>query len=66
MKITIAKLPSPEHSGDWHDKPLKWQVSGPGSELQKFTTQKEAKRYAKIRRHSRDFNEASSIFVLTD
>ena len=56
MKIVITKLDRPEHYGDWHDKPLKWLVKVSfdigDTETQKFTTKKEAKLYASIRRKS--------------
>lgn len=48
--IVISRLPRPEQSGDWHDKPLKWQAAGPGAELQKFATRKGAELYRKCRR----------------
>jgi hypothetical protein len=57
-KILVSRLERTEHSGDWHDSPLKWQVVGPGTEVQKFFTKKNALLYAKIRRNSKDFNEA--------
>ena len=38
--------------GDWHDKPLKWEVKGPAAEVQNFSTKANAIMYAKIRRHS--------------
>lgn len=64
MKLIISKLPRPEHCGDWHDKPLRWQVAGPDRELQKFSTKKDAMLYRRIRKHARDFNEASTAFVM--
>ena len=60
--ITITKLAQPEPCGDWHDKPLRWQVEGPGTELQKFCTKADAKLYATIRSRSASFNAASSTF----
>jgi hypothetical protein len=59
-KITVSKLERAEHSGDWHDKPLRWQVAGPGNELQKFPTKRWATFYAKIRRHSQKFGTDSA------
>ena len=50
QKIEIIKLDSPEHCGDWHDKPIRWSVNGPGSECQKFSTKCDAQRYASVRR----------------
>jgi len=63
MKLAITKLNSPEHYGDWHDKPLRWQVSGPESELQKFSTKRDALLYRKIRRKAGSFTEATALFV---
>lgn len=51
-KITIEKLPNPEHSGDWHDAPLRWIVKGPGTETQKFATKAHATLYRRCRRQS--------------
>lgn len=59
----IEKLKRPEHSGDWHDKPLKWKVIGPGKELQKFSTKKEALLYRKIRQNCSSFLEACQQFI---
>lgn len=62
-KITVSRLPHPEASGDWHDKPLRWVVTGPASELQKFSTQKEARRYKSLRFQSYDQKIAMNKFV---
>jgi hypothetical protein len=48
--VKIIKLARPEYCGDWHDKPLKWKAQGPGIEVQKFSTQRDAKLYARFRR----------------
>jgi hypothetical protein len=61
--VKVQALPSPEHHGDWHDKPLKWIVLGPSKEAQKFATRKEAELYARIRRKSPNFNHASRAFA---
>jgi len=61
--ITITKLDRPEHSGDWHDKPLKWIVSGPSAETQKFSTKSDASNYASRRRRSGTQLEAINAFV---
>jgi hypothetical protein len=58
MKFLITKLDHPEHCGDWHDRPLKWKVSGP--EVQKFSTKKEAQTWVKIRRHT-TFKKATML-----
>ena len=65
MKLTITKLPCPEHHGDWHDKPLKWIVQGPGEECQKFANHKDSSRYSGIRRKSLNQQEATRTFVAT-
>jgi hypothetical protein len=61
--ITIEKLERPEHGGDWHDKPIRWIVKGPSDEAQKFSTKKDATLYAKIRRASNSFREASHKYI---
>jgi len=61
--IVISKLPYPEASGDWHDKPLRWIVSGPDAEVQKFSTRADARLYARIRAGVAR-NEAVHQFVL--
>lgn len=60
--ITVEKMESEVQSGDWHDKPLKWEVKGPGNERQMFSTKADASKYASIRRKSSSFNEACSTF----
>jgi hypothetical protein len=61
--IQIERLETPEHAGDWHDKPLRWIVKGPREEAQKFSTAKDASVYARIRRHSATQAEAINSFV---
>jgi hypothetical protein len=61
----IEKLETPEHDGDWHDKPLRWIVLGPANEAQKFTTKKEAALYARVRRSSASQLEAISRYAVT-
>lgn len=43
-KSTVSRLPGPEHCGDWHDKPLRWEVivEGRPDLHQKFSTKKDA------------------------
>lgn len=60
--ITISQMPKPEASGDWHDKPLKWLVEGPGEERQKFSTKAWATLYKRCRKASSDANEATRNF----
>lgn len=60
--ITIEAI-KPEAWGDWHDKPLRYAVKGPGAEVQKFSTKKDALKYASIRRKAATQAEAGSLFV---
>lgn len=59
--MTITRIPA-EASGDWHDKPLRWAVTGPGTEVQKFSTRKDARRYRSLRR-TYDRRTATEKFV---
>lgn len=63
--LRIEKLETPEHEGDWHDKPLRWIVLGPGNEAQKFITKKDAALWARIRRSSVSDLEAFKRYVAT-
>lgn len=63
-KVVVLPLARPIHSGDWHDAPSKWQAVGPGTEVQQFSTKKDAMLYAKIRRHAKTFKEACDKYVL--
>jgi hypothetical protein len=60
--IRIAAI-KPEHCGDWHDKPVRYSVTGPNAEVQKFSTKKEAERYARMRRRAESQNEAMNRYV---
>ncbi len=62
-KITISRLPTNELWGDWHDKPLRWVVTGPAGEVQKFSTQKAARRYKSLRFQSYDQKIAIDKYV---
>jgi hypothetical protein len=59
----VRKLKAPEQSGDWHDKPLKWEVYGPGKECQKFQTRVGARFYAMLRNAAKDQPSAIDTFV---
>lgn len=63
MVIVVQKMERKEHQGDWHDKPLGWEVLGPGDERQMFSSRNNARRYAAIRRKSVDFGEACRRYV---
>jgi hypothetical protein len=62
--FTIEKLASPEHYGDWHDKPLRWlaRCASEGGWSQKFSTRKNAELWARIAKKSVTFNEAQSAY----
>jgi hypothetical protein len=62
-KITVTKLDVPVFAGDWHDKPLRYEVLGPGDERQRFSTVKDAKRYRLIRSRAASFSEACQSFA---
>ncbi len=55
---TVALLASPVQCGDWHDRPLRYAVQGPGSDLQLQGNKRDAIRYASIRRRSANQGEA--------
>lgn len=61
-RITISRIPI-EASGDWHDKALRWAVTGPAGELQKFSTRKDAQKYKSLRFRSYDQKIAINKFV---
>lgn len=65
-RIIISKLPHAEQSGDWHDKPLRWQAAGPGSELFKFATKAGAQLWRKCRRMAGTQAGAMTLFLNTD
>jgi hypothetical protein len=62
--IRVAKLNHAIQAGDWHDAPMRWTVTGPGSEVQHNQTRKGAELYAKIRRNSADQSTAINAYVL--
>ena len=61
-KITVSRIPD-EASGDWHDKPLRYIVTGPAGEVQKFSTRKDAERYKSLRFQSYNQKIAIDKFV---
>lgn len=62
--ITIQKMEKPRRDGDWHDAPLRWEVNGPGDELQQFSTRADARLWRKCRRVAPDYATASRAFAL--
>ena len=62
-KIVVEALPEPIYAGDWHDKPLRWTVKGPGNEVQNFSTKTWANKYKCIRRKSVTKHVAMNEFV---
>ncbi len=63
MNMKIVKLDRAIRDGDWHDKPLRWQVSGPGSEVQNFSTKKDALLFKSLRRRSAGQQDAIRNFI---
>ena len=61
-QITVSRIPT-QASGDWHDKPLRWAVTGPAGEVQKFSTRKDAQKYKSLRFRSYDQKIAIDKFV---
>jgi len=64
--ITITKLSSPVHSGDWHDAPLKWAVLGPLTERQLFATKRDATIYKRLRKNAQNDFEATRAYIAHD
>ena len=62
--ITITKLSSPVHSGDWHDAPLKWSVNGPLTERQLFATKRDATIYKRLRRSAQSVQAATRAYIV--
>lgn len=62
-QITVSKMETPKHEGDWHDTPLRWTATGPGAEVQNFSTKKSAMQYASFRRKSATAAEACNLYV---
>jgi hypothetical protein len=63
-QIYIIKLEHPKFGwGDWHDKPLKYQVFGPNGESQLFSTKKAALTYKAIRTSAVDQGNAISAYA---
>ena len=60
--IIVTKLVQPEHCGDWHDKPLRYAVFGPGAEVQKFSTKRDAEVYRSVRRKAVSCSDAYRAF----
>jgi hypothetical protein len=63
--MTLEKLNPIEKAGDWHDKPLRYRVVGPDTEVQKFSTLREARYYMLLRRTAVTQSDAINAFVAT-
>lgn len=61
--VTVSALAVPYRDGDWHDKPLRHTVQGPGVDVQNFSTKKDALKYASIRRRAASQAEACRLFM---
>ncbi len=59
-KPIIERLKSPLQVGDWHDKPVKWNVVW-NNKNQMFSRKKDAEAYAKIWRKVGFKNEMEAI-----
>lgn len=55
--FVVSKLARPIHAGDWHDRPLRWQVDGL-PEVQQFAAKADAVSWGRIRRKCASFEEA--------
>lgn len=58
----ISRLAVPIRAGDWHDRPLKWTVTGL-PEVQHFATKKDAISWARLRVKCATFNECFTRFM---
>ena len=56
--MIVAPLDPPVHSGDWHDKPLRWTVTGEGKITQHFRTKRDAQIWARVYAKTDSFNTA--------
>lgn len=61
--ITVSALATLVRSGDWHDKPLRYEVTGPLAEKMMFSTKRDAVTYASIRRRSASMVEAAREYA---
>lgn len=62
LRSVIGKLAHNVLAGDWHDKPLRWEVRT-GSERQLFSTRRDAALYARCRRMAGTESGAISLFL---
>ena len=63
-KLTVRKLERPEHSGDWHDKPLRWIAECVDKVFtQKFSTRKDAELWASVARRAFDYRDAFGMWM---
>jgi hypothetical protein len=65
MTIKISKLDRPVHAGDWHDKPLRWEVTSdaPWVHRQLMTTRKQARQWASCLRMAGTWVGATNLFL---
>jgi len=65
MKFIIEKLPHPEHSGDWHDAPLRWIARATDVIFtQKFSTKRHAEIWRRcVRQSGGDWKRASDAYM---
>jgi hypothetical protein len=60
--LTVAPLDPPIRSGDWHDRPLRWTVTGEDAITQHFHTKKDAKIWARCYGEAVNFCAASRMW----
>ena len=60
--IEVRLMEYPVHDGDWHDKPSRYEVLGPGNERQVFSTKKGALKWRSIRRKCLTLTEAHRMW----
>lgn len=64
LRFQVSRLSSPEHYGDWHDKPVKWVAAcGDARFTQKFATRRDADFWARACRRTGDFQAAMSAYL---
>jgi hypothetical protein len=64
--ITVERLPHAEVAGSWPDKLSKWRVVGPGAEVKKFATARDARKYKTCRQLAGSEEGAHRIFSGTE
>lgn len=62
-EIKVIKLDRPIQCGDWHDKPLRWEVASENqANIQRFSNRKHAELFARFWRNA-DFIGAMNQYA---